>query len=65
MRIVVYCYQTATRRPSSGLDSLDETELAAVEQVYTDIALPTEPDFRPERDRMVADLQTHPPTGCG
>jgi DNA invertase Pin-like site-specific DNA recombinase len=60
MRIVVYCYQTATRRPSSGLDSLDETELAAVEQVYTDIALPTEPDFRPERDRMVADLQTHP-----
>ncbi|MEO1069475.1 MAG: recombinase family protein, partial [Cyanobacteria bacterium J06638_6] len=60
MRIVAYRYQTAARCPSSGLDSLDETEFADVEQVYTDIALPTEPDFRPERDRMVADLQSHP-----
>lgn len=59
MRVVAYCYREVNG--SSALSSaLGEEERAAVEQVYTDVALPTEPEYRPERDRLLADLQAHP-----
>ncbi|HSM83879.1 MAG TPA: recombinase family protein [Nodosilinea sp.] len=59
MRIVAYRYSIpGSPDPSEG----PGRELwAATEQVYSDVALPTEPDHRPERDRLVADSQTHPP----
>lgn len=59
MRVVAYCYREI--KGSSDLSSaLGEERSAAVEQVYTDVALPTEPGYRPERDRLLADLQAHP-----
>lgn len=57
MRIVAYRYREAAHPiVADGEDGL----AAAVEQVYTDVALPTEPGYRPERDRLLADLQAHP-----
>ncbi len=59
MRIVAYRYREVDG--STDLSpALGEEILAAVERVYTDVALPTEPGYRPERDRLLADLQTHP-----
>ncbi|MBD1872942.1 recombinase family protein [Nodosilinea sp. FACHB-131] len=59
MRVVAYRYrdEASTASPS---DALGEEMLAAVERVYTDVALPTEPGYRPERDRLLADLQANP-----
>jgi DNA invertase Pin-like site-specific DNA recombinase len=60
MRIVAYRYlETAAPNPPES-DGLDGAELGPVEQVYTDIALPMAPEERPERDRLLADLQAHP-----
>ncbi|MBD1915672.1 MULTISPECIES: recombinase family protein [Cyanophyceae] len=60
MRIVAYRYREVDGSTSPPLDALGEEMLAAVERVYTDVALPTEPGYRPERDRLLADLQAHP-----
>ncbi|MBW4484838.1 MAG: recombinase family protein [Tildeniella torsiva UHER 1998/13D] len=59
MRVVAYCYREVNGSPDIS-PALGEEILAAVEQVYTDVALPTEPGYRPERDRLLADLQAHP-----
>ncbi|WOD39045.1 recombinase family protein [Nodosilinea sp. E11] len=59
MRIVVYCYREAGTE-IAVLAGLDPALLTSVQQVYTDIALPTEPGYRPERDRLLTDVQTTP-----
>ncbi|PZU96670.1 MAG: recombinase family protein, partial [Leptolyngbya sp.] len=58
MRVVAYRYRNYDSTIPS--DALGEEMLAAAERVYTDVALPTEPGYRPERDRLLADLQAHP-----
>ncbi|MBD2231257.1 recombinase family protein [Phormidium tenue] len=60
MRIVAYRYREVNGSTTPAPDALGEEMLAAVERVYTDVALPTEPGYRPERDRLLADLRTHP-----
>ncbi|WP_017296844.1 recombinase family protein [Nodosilinea nodulosa] len=60
MRVVAYRYRTAADLAADQPGPADELP-GAVEQVYTDIALPAEPEYRPERDRLLADSQTQPP----
>ncbi len=61
MRIVAYRYlETAALAEAADESELGPVEQGPVEQVYTDIALPTEPGDRPERDRLLADLQARP-----
>lgn len=59
MRVVAYCYREVNGSPELS-PALGEEISAAVEQVYTDVALPTDPGYRPERDRLLADLQIQP-----
>ncbi|MBE9110883.1 recombinase family protein [Nodosilinea sp. LEGE 07298] len=61
MRIVAYRYREVDVPASPSLEALGEEMLASVERVYTDVALPTEPQYRPERDRLLVDSQTNPP----
>ncbi|MGG6239867.1 recombinase family protein [Nodosilinea sp. AN01ver1] len=61
MRIVAYCYREADASGFPALAALGEETLASIERVYTDLALPTEPQYRPERDRLLADIQSNPP----
>ncbi|MGB3137744.1 MAG: recombinase zinc beta ribbon domain-containing protein, partial [Nodosilinea sp.] len=58
MRTVVYYYRPDSSTHANGL-GIEVLEL--VEQVYSDVALPTAPGHRPERDRMLADIQVNPP----
>lgn len=60
MRVVAYCYREAGDLAPAQGDPLDPVP-EAVERVYTDVELPTEPQYRPERDRLLADSQTNPP----
>ncbi|MBD2113929.1 MULTISPECIES: recombinase family protein [Cyanophyceae] len=60
MRIVAYCYREVGASTAPFLETLEEEMLASVERVYTDVALPTELEYRPERDRLLADLQANP-----
>jgi DNA invertase Pin-like site-specific DNA recombinase len=61
MRIVAYRYRGVNDLAASPPGELDEVWLEPVEQVYIDIALPTEPGYRPERDRLLTDSQNNPP----
>ncbi|MBE9157934.1 recombinase family protein [Nodosilinea sp. LEGE 06152] len=61
MRIVAYRYREVDVSADPALEALGEETLAAVERVYIDVALPTEPHYRPERDRLLADSRTNPP----
>ncbi|PSN80089.1 recombinase family protein [filamentous cyanobacterium CCP4] len=61
MRIVAYRYREADIPGSHPLEASGDEILALVERVYTDVALSTEPRDRPERDRLLADIQSHPP----
>ncbi|MGB6013663.1 MAG: recombinase family protein, partial [Nodosilinea sp.] len=61
MRIVAYRYREADVPASPSPEAFGEKMLASVERVYTDVALPTEPQYRPERDRLLAESQTNPP----
>jgi DNA invertase Pin-like site-specific DNA recombinase len=58
MRILAYRYQEVSAVAHQALPETDP--LTTAEQVYTDRALPSEPGYRPERDRLLADLQTTP-----
>ena len=60
MRVVVYRYQEAAGAPSAHGDAPEPAILKTAEQIYVDIALAAEPGYRPERDRLLADLQTSP-----
>lgn len=60
MRIVVYRYQEAEGTSAANQDAPEPAMLKTAEQVYVDMALAAEPGYRPERDRLLADLQTNP-----
>lgn len=64
MRIVAYRYRVddpaSVQSDAMNADVIGEGGLESV-QVYSDVALPTAPDRRPERDRLLADSQAHPP----
>ncbi|MBD2108575.1 recombinase family protein [Nodosilinea sp. FACHB-13] len=60
MRIVAYYYREIEAPTAPFLETLGAEMLASVERVYTDVALPTELEYRPERDRLLADLQANP-----
>lgn len=59
MRIVAYCYQDIEDL-AAPFDQYSDV-LASVNRVYSDRAQPTQPDHRPERDRLLADSHTSPP----
>ena len=66
MRIVAYRY-LKTAAPAEAADESDlgpsdrgDSDWEPVEKIYTDIAIPTEPGYRPERDRLLIDLQACP-----
>lgn len=61
MRIVAYCRRAVDDLPLGTSDRSAEALLRSAEQVYTDLVLPTDPDSRPERDRLLADSQINPP----
>ena len=60
MRVVAYRYQKAGDTGSSQPDRFDGLS-GSIEQVYTDTAIASAPDRRPERDRLLADTQSNPP----
>ncbi|NJL49124.1 MAG: recombinase family protein [Leptolyngbyaceae cyanobacterium SM2_5_2] len=56
MRIVAYCYQAPALKGGSVL----EPWASIINQVYEDIALLTEPAYRPQLAQLKADNQTQP-----
>ncbi|PSR18385.1 recombinase family protein [filamentous cyanobacterium CCP3] len=61
MRIVAYRYREVDVPGSPPPEGFGEEIWASVERVYTDVALPTEPYHRPERDRLLAEARHNPP----
>lgn len=57
-RVVAYGYQEATQENQPDWTSWGQD----IDQIYEDIALPTEPGYRPQLDRLMADNQANPAT---